>query len=100
MKWLHWCLLIASFPPVYYILNSNLINYVSNSTVEDASYAKTNHQHCRLSTIHLAFGLSGNHPGFLSEFEVALKSVLLHAPLDRNMHVHIVAIEMPTRAWG
>jgi lipopolysaccharide biosynthesis glycosyltransferase len=76
---------------VYYILNSNLINYVSNSTVEDASYAKTNHQHRRLSTIHLAFGLSGNHPGFLSEFEVALKSVLLHAPLDRDMHVHIVA---------
>ena len=76
---------------MYYILNSNLINYVSNSTVEDASFAKTNHQHRRLSTIHLAFGLSGNHPGFLSEFEVALKSVLLHAPLDRDMHVHIVA---------
>ncbi|KAL3798130.1 hypothetical protein ACHAW5_001182 [Stephanodiscus triporus] len=39
----------------------------------------------------MAFGLSGNHPGFLSEFEVALKSVLIHAPLERDMHVHIIA---------
>jgi hypothetical protein len=44
-----------------------------------------------LSTVHILFGLSGNHPGFLSEFEVALKSVLLHAPLERDMHVHIIA---------
>jgi hypothetical protein len=85
-KWFHWCLLSASFQSMF-LLNLNLINYVSNSnsTIEDAS-TKEN-----LSTIHLAFGLSGNHPGFLSEFEVALKSVLLHAPLDRDMHVHIVA---------
>ena len=44
-----------------------------------------------LSTLHVAFGLSGNQSGFLSEFEVSLKSVLLHAPLERNMHVHIIA---------
>ena len=44
-----------------------------------------------LSTLNIVFGLSGNHPGFLSEFEVALKSVLLHAPLERAMHVYIVA---------
>ena len=44
-----------------------------------------------LSPIHVLFGLSGNHTGFLSEFEVALKSVLLNAPMDRNLYVHILA---------
>merc|ERR1740124_1095864 len=44
-----------------------------------------------LSPIHVAFGLSGNHSGFLSEFEVSLKSVLLHTPLERNLSVHILA---------
>ena len=41
--------------------------------------------------VQVAFGLSGNHPGFLSEFEVALKSVLLSAPLERKLYVHILA---------
>ncbi|KAL7482469.1 hypothetical protein ACHAW6_008141 [Cyclotella cf. meneghiniana] len=45
----------------------------------------------RLAPIHVAFGLSGNNPGFLSEFEVALKSVLLNAPLERDLFVHILA---------
>ena len=45
------------------------------------------------SPINVVFGLSGNHPGFLSEFEVALKSVLLNAPLDRNLSIHILADE-------
>lgn len=44
-----------------------------------------------LSPVQIAFGLSGNHPGFLAEFEAALKSVLLNAPLERNMSIHILA---------
>lgn len=44
-------------------------------------------------TIHVSFALSGNHPGFFAEFEAALKSVLLNAPLERNMHIHILADE-------
>jgi hypothetical protein len=32
-------------------------------------------------TMHVLFGLSGNDPGFLAEFQVALKSVLLNAPV-------------------
>ncbi|KAL3779953.1 hypothetical protein HJC23_008207, partial [Cyclotella cryptica] len=44
-----------------------------------------------LKPSHVAFGLSGNNPGFFDEFEVALKSVLLNAPLDRNLSVHILA---------
>eukprot|EP00574_Skeletonema_japonicum_P002978 CAMPEP_0201721722 /NCGR_PEP_ID=MMETSP0593-20130828/6330_1 /ASSEMBLY_ACC=CAM_ASM_000672 /TAXON_ID=267983 /ORGANISM="Skeletonema japonicum, Strain CCMP2506" /LENGTH=341 /DNA_ID=CAMNT_0048212585 /DNA_START=39 /DNA_END=1064 /DNA_ORIENTATION=- len=45
----------------------------------------------QLSPVQVAFGLSGNHPGFLAEFEVALKSVLLNAPLERNISIHILA---------
>mmetsp|Transcript_17897 Transcript_17897/g.39022 ORF Transcript_17897/g.39022 Transcript_17897/m.39022 type:complete len:392 (+) Transcript_17897:181-1356(+) len=45
------------------------------------------------SPIHVLFGLSGNHPGFLSEFEVALKSVLLNSPMERELGVHILADE-------
>jgi len=43
------------------------------------------------SPVQVAFGLSGNHPGFLAEFEVALKSVLLSAPLERKLSIHILA---------
>ena len=46
-----------------------------------------------LSPAHITFGLSGNHPGFLAEFEVALKSVLLNAPLERNLSIDILADE-------
>jgi hypothetical protein len=35
--------------------------------------------------------LSGNHSGFLGEFEVAIKSILLHAPVDDPLTIHIIA---------
>jgi len=34
------------------------------------------------SPVHVLFGLAGNHDGFIREFEVALKSVLMNAPVD------------------
>jgi len=34
--------------------------------------------------LHVLFALSGNHTGFLQEFEVALKSLLLNAPIDQD----------------
>ena len=58
--------------------------------IPTAHKTQTTHQTI-LSPIHVSFGLSGNHTGFLSEFEVALKSVLLHAPLERSLHIHILA---------
>ncbi|KAL7564237.1 hypothetical protein ACA910_012264 [Epithemia clementina (nom. ined.)] len=41
--------------------------------------------------LHVVLALSGNHSGFFSELEVALKSILLNAPLDRNLTVHFLA---------
>ena len=44
-----------------------------------------------LPPVHVCFALSGNETGFLREFEVALKSVLLNAPLERDLTIHILA---------
>ncbi|EJK74150.1 hypothetical protein THAOC_04190 [Thalassiosira oceanica] len=44
-----------------------------------------------LPSVHVCFALSGEETGFLREFEVALKSVLLNAPLERDLTIHILA---------
>ncbi len=43
------------------------------------------------TTVNVVFGLSGNDSGFLAEFEVALKSKLLNAPLQSKLAIHIMA---------
>jgi len=55
---------------------------ITTSTTADSENAES---------VHVLFGLSGNHSGFMAEFEVALKSVLLNAPLDYDLAVHVVA---------
>jgi len=49
----------------------------------------------KLSTpavVHLVYALHGQgHEGLYQEFEVSLKSALLQAPLDADLHVHVVA---------
>jgi len=41
--------------------------------------------------VHVLFGLSGNHPGFLAEFNVALKGVLLNFPIHSpSLNVHLM----------
>lgn len=57
---------------------SSRINYSSNnSTTND--------------TIHVLLGICGNESGFLQEFQVALKNILLQAPLQSAMHIHVMA---------
>lgn len=41
--------------------------------------------------VHVLYTLSGNSSDFLNEFSGSLKSVLLNAPLDCGMTIHIVA---------
>ena len=43
------------------------------------------------TSVNVLFGLKGAKPGFMKEFEVAFKSVLLNAPMEYDMHVHIMA---------
>jgi len=42
-------------------------------------------------TLHLIQCLSGNETGFIDEWEVNLKSAIVNAPLDADMHIHIIA---------
>lgn len=51
-----------------------------------------------MAVVHVLFGLSGNAPGFLAEFEVALKSVVLNAPLDRALTISIMADQQAYQA--
>jgi hypothetical protein len=44
----------------------------------------------RPRTLHVLYGLSGNKTAFMDEFVVSLKSVLLNAPVDSPMHVHLI----------
>jgi hypothetical protein len=41
-------------------------------------------------TFHVLYGLSGSIPEFMNEFDVSLKSVLMNAPLDSDMDVHLI----------
>lgn len=41
--------------------------------------------------VNVMFSLSGTNEGFLAEFEVSLKSVLLNAPLDADLNLHVLA---------
>ena len=43
--------------------------------------------------MHVLYTLAGNAVGFMDEFSVSFKSVLLNNPLDRNLTIHIMANE-------
>jgi tRNA splicing ligase len=49
--------------------------------------------HGRSRTLHIMHCLSGNDPDFIDEWEIGFKSILVNAPLDSNLHVHLVADE-------
>ena len=51
-----------------------------------------------LAPVHVLMGLSGSHVGFMSEVEIAVKSVLLNAPLDRDLQVHFMADGLARKA--
>lgn len=42
-------------------------------------------------TVNIMFGMAGARDTFIDEWEVALKSILLNAPVDAALHLHIVA---------
>ena len=43
------------------------------------------------TTMHLIMGLFGAKVDFFSELEVALKSILINAPLERDLQIHFLA---------
>ena len=49
------------------------------------------------TVVHVLYGLSGNQSGFLKEFEISLKSVLLNAPIDHDLTIHVIADELASQ---
>lgn len=45
----------------------------------------------RKRTLHVIQCLSGNATDFIDEWEINLKSVLMNAPIDSKLHVHVIA---------
>jgi hypothetical protein len=43
------------------------------------------------TTRNVLIAMSGNEAGFMSEFEIVLKSILLHSPSDDPLTIHIMA---------
>lgn len=74
---------------------TDVMHYLTSSTTElrrgisdQAAHASPQPVNNNLQR-HILFALSGNHSGFFGEFEVALKSVLLHLP-PHNTTIHIM----------
>eukprot|EP01082_Thalassiosira_pseudonana_P006950 g14867.t1 g14867 contig21:45234-46478(+) len=70
----------------------------STSSFLDTATHNLNHPTARRETLHVIQCLSGDSKGFIDEWEVNLKSVLMNAPLDSNLHVHILSDEKATDA--
>lgn len=85
-------------------LSNNAAPTVGEQSVSKKHTRETsNHQLAacqRQNPLHVLFGLSGSHPGFFAELQVALKSVLLNAPLDRNLSIHFMADQQAHEALG
>ena len=60
--------------------------------LEQARIVKLEQQTIR-ETFHVIQCLGGDAKGFLDEWEVNLKSILLNAPLDYNLNIHIICDE-------
>ena len=72
------------------VINAPLLPVGSNS-FDHAPPVVTSANVAADEQLHMALALSGREPGLYEEFEVALKSVLLNAPFERSLFVHIFA---------
>jgi len=52
----------------------------------------------KMRTLHVVQCLSGDATGFIDEWEVNLKSILMNAPSDAHLHIHIIADEKAVAA--
>jgi hypothetical protein len=62
---------------------------VQASSTASSSSSSAMKETATTPTLHILQGLQGNKTGFIDQWEVNLKSILLNAPLDANLHIHI-----------
>lgn len=51
----------------------------------------SNHNNGRADTVHILYCLHGNRVALFEEFAASLRSVLLNAPTDAALHIHVMA---------
>lgn len=70
----------------------NIILSNDSSKTDITSNDKNYDQHQKARDhVHVMYGLSGDASGFIEEFTISLKSVLLNAPIFSNLTIHIIA---------
>ena len=72
----------------------NIHSASNTTTIVDESRQRP----IRPESVHILYGLSGNAPAFLSEFETSLKSVLLNNPINYDLTIHVMADTKAFRA--
>lgn len=74
----------------------NSMAFVNATPDNEYNYSSSNRlrkrtQKQKQRTLHVIQCLSGNATDFINEWEINLKSVLMNAPIDSNLHVHVIA---------
>lgn len=88
------CTAVIAFMNVYhgFTLRPSL------STLTDEGFQLDLDVESNLRTLHVVKCLAGNSSAFIDEWEFGFKSILVNAPLDSNLHVHIIADADATKA--
>ena len=106
---LYLAILLTSIAVYIYVgmTSQRMLWMCANQTVqEDATFLRQEQSSTNASIAappvqrHVMFALSGNETGFIAEFEVSLKSVLLNGPLEDPLTIHILADADACKAIG
>ena len=79
----------------YNILMFRLYLYYQIDFFTDEGFQLDLDVESNLRTLHVVKCLAGNSSAFIDEWEFGFKSILVNAPLDSNLHVHIIAARYP-----
>ena len=69
----------------HYVSHDSFLQHRLNQNESSSTVFSSSHP------VHVLLALSGDHPGFFLEVEVALKSILMNAPETTSLTVHIMA---------
>jgi hypothetical protein len=79
------------------LLDITSTNSTTQATASNATWIFLDN-HGQPKVVNLMFGMSGARLTFIDEWEISLKSILLNAPVDAPLHIHIVANTVARKA--
>lgn len=83
----------VSFIGIVSLVSLPWIFFVNFHIQDQESHAKGTDQSRNIDTVDVLYGLKGTSASLYDAWEVSLKSVLLNAPLDLNIRIHILCSE-------